>query len=269
MADFGKNRFRPLFGRLCLLSSHGTQEGGSNLHVGSGGRVPVRTKPGVGGDMYAKEKSGLFLHYNARPCSPGLVLQWQAAKGHPKQAEKADEKEQEMCRRASRPPPSPRFVVGALLSLVPRVLSAPQGACHSQRAEGDAHVSRHRDWRRVVGWLRNNKSQRSVWGVGNDPIFLPHRRGCEAGSGLGYLGRDDHQGASVDGRVARKKKTRRRCKGAFVEKTHLAAEYSGCRGLLSIILMVGEYPYCTRSGTWRGLTRRFYAREHGTNRHQK
>ena len=90
----------------------------------------------------------------------------------------------------------------------------------------------------------NNKSQRSDWGVGNDPMFLPpHRRGCEAGSGMWFLGRDGHQGASVDGRVARKKKRRRRRKGAFVERTHLAAEHSsGCRELLSMILMVGEYP---------------------------
>ena len=45
------------------------------------------------------------------------------------------------------------------------------------------------------------------------------------------------------------KKTRRRRKGVFVVKrTHLAAEHSGCHELLllSMILMVGGYPYSTR-----------------------
>ena len=36
------------------------------------------------------------------------------------------------------------------------------------------------------------------------------------------------------------KKTRRRRKGAFVERTHVAAEQSGCHELLSMVLMVGE-----------------------------
>ena len=55
-----------------------------------------------------------------------------------------------------------------------------------------------------------------------------------------YMGRGGHQGASADGRVARKKKTRRRRKGAFVERTHVAAEQSGFFELLSMILVVGE-----------------------------
>ena len=73
------------------------------------------------------------------------------------------------------------------------------------------------------------------------------------GLGLGVLGEGMATKAKGRPRMAAspaKNNTRRRSKGAFVERTHLAAEHSGRHELQSMILMrLVNNPYCTRSGT--------------------
>ena len=73
------------------------------------------------------------------------------------------------------------------------------------------------------------------------------------GLGLGILGEGMATKAKGRPRMAAspaKNNTRRRSKGAFVERTHLAAEHSGRHELQSMILMrLVNNPYCTRSGT--------------------
>ena len=73
------------------------------------------------------------------------------------------------------------------------------------------------------------------------------------GLGLGVLGEGMATKAKGRPRMAAspaQKKSRRGSKGAFVERTHLAAEHSGRHELQSMILMrLVNNPYCTRSGT--------------------
>jgi hypothetical protein len=89
---------------------------GSNLHVGSGARVPVRTKPAVGGACTQKNPS-LFYTTTHAPAHRGSSCDGRPPKGiqnKPKKRTKKSKKGQQ-----ATPP-----LCGALLSLVPRVQRA-------------------------------------------------------------------------------------------------------------------------------------------------
>ena len=72
------------------------------------------------------------------------------------------------------------------------------------------------------------------------------------GLGLGVLGEGMATKAKGRPRMAASPaqiKSRRGSKGAFVERTHLAAEHSGRHEQPMILMRLVNNPYCTRSGT--------------------